>query len=128
MWERSAKTIWQREQMHIKWKVKEDEEDRDHGGRPALTETWKVKCGGDWRSTATDRRSWRLLIEDVAREKRGNKKTMVTETHLTRGDMDVERTTTTKCKLQTCLKVHVCQKPATDTAHVHGSILGLEKP
>ena len=46
MWERSAKTIWQREQMHIKWKVKEDEEDRDHGGRPALTETWKVKCGG----------------------------------------------------------------------------------
>ena len=37
-----------------------------------LIEIWKE--GGEWRTTARDRRSWRLLIENVVREKLGKKR------------------------------------------------------
>ena len=40
--------------------------DRECNGRTALKET--CKNGWRWRTTATDRRSWRLLIVYVVRE------------------------------------------------------------
>ena len=57
------------------------------------------RVGGEWRTTAKDRRSWRLVIQNTVREKRseeikGEDKMTVTVASLTPDDRDNKRGTT----------------------------------
>ena len=111
LWKEREMKNWQREQMPRKWREKGGEEDRKCDGRTALREIGRV--GEEWRTTATYRRSWRLLIENIVREKWGeerkdNEKMTVTmatsplKTGTTRGEEPYNSHTlllnlTTKC-------------------------------
>ena len=54
--------------MPGKWREKGGKEDQEYDGRTALREIWK-----EWEENGEQQRSWRLLIENVVREKRRRK-------------------------------------------------------
>ena len=59
------------------------------------------RVGGEWRTTAKDRRSWRLLIENAVSEKRGEEgkdedNLTVTMVYPTSDDRDSKRRTRIK--------------------------------
>ena len=54
----------QREQMPIKWRKKQARKSEEDCVKRDLE-----KLGGEWRTTAKDRRSWRLVMENSVREK-----------------------------------------------------------
>ena len=58
---------WQRVQMLRKWRGKEGKEDRSCDG--GLLKRDIEREGEEWRKRATDRKNWRLLIENVQKGK-----------------------------------------------------------
>ena len=57
-----------RADIEIRCRETGGKEDMECNGRTALRDIWKG--GGEWRTTAKDIITWRLLIEKVVREKR----------------------------------------------------------